>query len=699
MMPKATGKPAPARAEGDLDMSDASGTRCAALVGPYLSGKTTLLEGLLYVTGATHRKGSAKEGNTVGDSSPEARARQMSTELTVASCEYLGDRWTFVDCPGSVELLQETQNVLAVADMAIIVYEPSSERTTTLAPLFKLLEDRNVPHMIFLNKMDTATEPVLSVYQALREVESRPLLLRQLPIREGEHIVGYADLVSQKAYRYSAGEASEVIDIPDSMADEFEQARTEMLEALSDFDDSLLEQLLEDQIPTRDEIYGHCTRGIREGNLAPVFIGAAEHEYGIRRLLKALRHETPSVSETVDRLGIAVTGEPTAQVFKTFHAQHSGKVSVARVWSGEVTDGMTLNGHRVGSLLSLMGAQQNKVAKAAAGDVVALGRMDEVRTGDILTASGKAPDVAVPWPEPLTPVYSLAIAPENRNDEVKLTGALQRINEEDPSISYRQNPDTHELVLWGQGEIHLQIALERLKTRYNVSTVSARPSVPYKETIRKSVEQHGRFKRQTGGHGMFGDVIVDISPLPRGQGFEFSNSVVGGSVPKQFIPAVEAGIKEFAAEGPLGFPVVDFAVNLKDGQYHSVDSNEMSFKLAGRVAMSEGLPKCDPVLLEPISKVTIDVPQEYTNKVHGLISSRRGQILGFNPKEGWKGWDTVSANMPTSEIHDLIIELRSLTLGVGTFRAEFDRLQELSGRQADEVVAQRAQAKEEKRAS
>ena len=680
-------------------MSEAPGTRCAALVGPYLSGKTTLLEGLLHVTGAVHRKGSVKEGNSVGDSSPEARARQMSTEISVASAEYLGDNWTFVDCPGSIELLQETVDALAVVDMAIIVFEASAERAMTLAPIFKALEDRNIPHMVFLNKMDTAMEPVLPVYQALREVETRPLLLRQLPIREGEHITGYVDLVRERAYKYTSGEASEIIDIPESMADEYAQARTEMLEALSDFDDTLLEQLLEDQIPSYTEIYDYLTTGVREGNLAPVFIGAAEHEFGIRRLLKALRHETPGVDQSKERLGIASTGEATAQVFKTYHAQHSGKVSVARVWDGEVTEGMTLSGHRVGGLVSLMGGQQNKIAKAVKGDIAALGRMDEVKTGDMLTASGNEVEVGVDFPSALTPVYSLAIVPENRQDEVKLTGALQRLNEEDPSINYEQNADTHEMVLWGQGEIHLQIGMEKLKSRYNVSTLSSRPSVPYKETITKSVEQHGRFKRQTGGHGMFGDVIVDIKPLPRGEGFQFSDSVVGGSVPKQFIPAVENGVKEFADEGPLGFPVVDFAVNLKDGQYHSVDSNEMSFKLAGRVAMTEGMPKCNPVLLEPISKVTIDVPADYTNKVHGLISGRRGQILGFNPKEGWKGWDTVEANMPTSEIHDLIIELRSLTLGVGTYHAEFDRLQELTGRQADDVVAQRAQAKEEKRAS
>ena len=673
-------------------MSDASGTRCAAIVGPYLSGKTTLLESLLFIGGAIHRKGSVKEGSTVGDSTPEARARQMSTDPSVASTEYLGENWTFIDCPGSIELLQDARNALLVADIAIIVYEPSSERAITLNPLFKYLEDNKVPYVIFLNKMDSITEPVLAVHQALREGAGRPLVLRQIPIRDGEDVIGYVDLVNGRAYKYTEGEASEIIEMPESMADEYEAARTEMLEALSDFDDTLLEKLLEDEIPDVEEIYGYLTNGVRDGNIAPVLIGAADGGYGVRRLFKALRHEAPTAANTAPLRGIKTDGEAIAQVFKTNHAQHAGKMSVVRVWSGTVTEGMTLGGQRVGSVVSLMGTQQNKLASAISGDVVALGRMDDVNTGDLLTASGQVPDGVAPWPSPLAPVYSLAITPENRNDEVKLTGALQRMNEEDPSLSYEQNVETREMVLWGQGEIHLLISLEKLKGRYNVSATSARPSVPYKETIRKPVSQHGRFKRQTGGHGMFGDVHVDIAPVPRGEGISFTNKIVGGAIPKQFIPAVEAGVKEYSVVGPLGFPVVDFSVVLRDGQFHSVDSNEMSFKLAARVAMSEGMPKCDPVLLEPISLVDIDVPADYTNKVHGLISGRRGQILGFSPKEGWKGWDTVQAHMPTSEIRDLIIELRSLSLGVGTYKAEFDHLQELSGRLADQVIEAKKEA-------
>ncbi len=674
------------------------GTRCAALVGPYLSGKTTLMEALLHSAGAIHRRGSVKDGNTVGDSAAEARARRMSTEISHGSMEYLGESWSVLDCPGSIELMQEYLGALNVADIGVIVVEPLVERATTLLPVFKALESRELPHMVFINKVDTLMATIEEIVASLRNVSAHPLLLREYPIVEGDSVIGHVDLISRRAFRYVERETSEEIDFPKDIADEVELARGEMLETLADFDDTILEKLLEEELPDVGEIYAKAAEAMRRGQLVPVYFGSAEHNFGIRRVLKALRHEAPQPEARARALGFDPASQnATAQVFKTYHAPHSGKVSLSRIWSGEVTEGQTLGGIRVGGLLRLQGGHSEKIPSAGLGQVVGLARMDAAKTGDVLAADAAAPDGAR-WPEALVPVYSLAILPDNRSDEVKLSTGLQKLAEEDPALVWRQNDETHELVLHGQGDIHLQIAMEKLAGKYGVATSSAKPSVPYRETIRKTVSQHGRFKRQTGGHGMFGDVHVDIAPLPRGSGFTFSDKVVGGAVPRQFIPAVEAGVKEFAVEGPLGFPVVDFAVTLTDGQFHSVDSNEMSFKLAARVAMSEGLPKCNPVLLEPIVKVTIDVPSEYTNKVHGLISGRRGHILGFEGKPGWTGWDSVFANMPESEIHDLIIELRSLTQGVGTYSAEFDHLQELSGRVADEIVAQRAATKGEARA-
>ncbi|HZT20667.1 MAG TPA: elongation factor G [Dongiaceae bacterium] len=674
-----------------------SAPRCAALVGPYLTGKTTLLESLLYVTGAIGRKGSTRDGTTVGDSAPEARARKMSVELSAASTEYLGERWTFLDCPGSVELAQEAQNALLVADAAIVVCEPETAKALMLAPLFKFLDDRKIPHMLFVNKIDTASYRVREVLAALQTVSSRPLVLREVPLRSGEGsadeaVTGYVDLVSERAYSYKPGQASDLIKIPQEAVSREQDARRELLESLADFDDDLLAQLLEDAVPSKEEIYQQLTKDLAADLIVPVFFGSAEHDHGVRRLLKALRHEVPGPEATAARLGLkAEPGEAVAQVFKTYHQPHSGKLSLVRVLSGRINDGMVLDGVRVGGVARLKGHEATKLPNAGVGEVAALARMDEVATGRLLSASGKA-SLAEPWPPAAPPLFSLALAVENRNDEVKLTAALAKLCEEDPSLSVVHEAETHELVLWGQGEIHLQIAVDRLRSKYNLPVNTHRPQVKYKETIRKSVNQHARYKRQTGGHGQFGDVHVTIRPQPRGSGFAFIDEIVGGAIPRQFIPSVEDGIREYLARGPLGFPVVDVAVTLTDGQFHTVDSSDMAFKTAGRMAMSEGMPKCDPVLLEPIHQVTVAVPNDFTARVHGLISGRRGQIQGFAAKEGWPGWDEVQALLPQSELHDLIIELRSLTLGVGTFAWKFDHLQELTGRLADKIVGSRLAA-------
>jgi len=674
----------------------AAAPRCAALVGPYLSGKTTLLESLLFAAGAIGRKGSVKEGNSVGDAAPEARARKMSVEVSAASCEFLGEQWTFLDCPGSVELGQETQHALMVADAAVVVCEAEVSKALTISPLLKFLDDRKIPHMLFINKMDISAHRVREVLEALQAISSRPLVLRQVPIRAtdksgADHVTGYVDLVSERAYQYKPGQGSDLIKVPEELVEREQEARRTMLESLADFDDKLLEQLLEDAVPEKHAIYAQLSKDLAGDLIVPVFLGAAERDHGVRRLLKALRHEVPGPAETAKRFGVKMDANDTvAQVFKTYHQAHTGKLSLARIWSGKAQDGMSLNGHRVGGVSRMKGHELQKLAAAGPGDVVALGRLDQVATGTLLSASGKA-RMGTPWPDRLAPLFSLAIETENRQDEVKLTAALARIVEEDPSLSLEQNPDTHELVLWGQGEIHLQIAIDRLRLKYNLPVKSHRPQVNYKETIRRGITHHARYKRQTGGHGQFADIHVKIQPRPRGTGFEFVDEVVGGSVPRNYIPSVEDGVREYMPRGPLGFPLVDFAVTLFDGQYHAVDSSDMAFKTVARQAMAEAMPKCDPVLLEPIFNVTIAVPNDFTSRVHGLISGRRGQILGFDAKEGWAGWDEVHALMPQSELHDLIIELRSLTLGVGSFAWKFDHLQELTGRLADKIVEHRLQ--------
>ncbi len=666
--------------------------RCAVIVGPYTCGKTTLLEAILHATGATHRRGSVTEGNSVGDSSPEARTRQMSTEPNFAHAEYLGEQWFFIDCPGSVELSQDSRNALMAADVAVVAAEPEPDRALTLAPIFRFLEDFQIPHMLFVNKMDKASARVKELLEALQAVSPKPLLLRQVPIRDGEEITGFVDLVSERAYRYKEGTASDLVEMPESIKDREGQARQELLESLADFDDALLEQLLEDKIPASDEIYQQLTKDLQDDLIVPVFLGSAEHAHGVTRLLKALRHEAPEPGRTAERLGIPIVDPFTATVFKTLHQSHTGRLCIARIWRGEMEDGMTLDGERLSGLYHLMGGENQKIAKAGAGELVALGRLESLMTGDVITADGRKTDTGMLWPEVKSPVFSLAVAPKNRQDEVKLTSSIAKLVEEDPSLSMEHDQSTNQLLLWGQGEIHLKLAVERLKSKYNVDVEVAPPQTAYKETIRKGTTQHSRFKRQTGGHGQFGDVHVEIKPRPRGEGFEFINNIVGGAIPKNYIPAVENGVKEYLERGPLGFPVVDVSVKLFDGQFHAVDSSDQAFKIAGRLAMSEGMPNCDPVLLEPIYEVTISVPSDFTAKIHGLVSGRRGQILGFEPRPGWSGWDNLKCYLPQSEMHDLVVELRSLTIGVGSFTWRYDHLQELSGKLAEKVIAERQAA-------
>ncbi len=667
-----------------------SAPRCVALVGPYLSGKTTLLESLLFASGSTSRRGSVREGNSVGDHAAEARARQMSTEINVANATFLGDPWTILDCPGSVELLYEAQQAMLVADTVVVVCEPEVERAITVSALLHFLNRHNIPHMLFINKLDAANARVRDVLAALQSVSDRPLVLRHVPLRGAEsEITGYVDLVSERAYRYRPGQASDLVPLPQDFWDREGATRSSLVEKLADFDDALLEQLLEDVQPSKEEIYKHLTADFQRGLIVPVFVGAAGQDYGVRRLWKALRHETPGPRETAERLGIAAEGETLAQVFKTYHLPHTGKLSLSRIWRGSVSEGMVLNGVRVAGVVRLVGAQHEKAAAAQLGEVVGLTRMEEIATGAVLTPSGKA--AVLPQPERPQPVYGLAVHAEKRGDDVKLTGSIAKLIEEDPTLELEQNAELREMVLWGQGDVHLQIAVDRLRNRHNLAVVGQPAAVPYKETIRRGTQQHSRFKRQSGGHGQFADITIELKPLPRGSGFTYTDSVVGGAIPRNYIPAVEEGVVEALRHGPLGFPVVDASVTLITGQFHAVDSSDMAFKTAGRQAIQEALPKCEPILLEPIDAVEISVPNGFTARVQRLVSGRRGQILGYDAKPDWPGWDVVKANMPRSELHDLIVELRSLTLGVGSFAHQFDHMAELTGRPAEKVIASRAQ--------
>lgn len=662
-----------------------SGSRNVAIVGPYLSGKTTLLESLLFVTGAITRKGSVKDSNTVGDSSTESQLRHMSVEVSTANTIYNDIRFTFIDCPGSIEFAQETYNALIGVDAAIVVCEPISDRVLTLAPLFKFLDDWEIPHIVFVNKMDRANIHVLDTLHAIKAVSSRPLVAHQYPIMKGEQLTGFIDLVTEQAYLYHPGAAADPIPFPEELKQEEHIARAEMLEALANFDDHLLEELLEDIEPPQEEILTDLKLELGADLVVPVFFGIAEQDYGVRPLLEALLKEAPEPETTAKRRGMTENNTPVVQVLKTHYTPTGGKLSLVRIWQGKLTDGIVLNNVRAGGIYRLMGQQLQQINQACAGEIVALSRMEGIKTGDTLATSSQA---KLPKAQCLEPVYALAIAPEKRNDEVKISAALAKLLEEDPSLVWEQHGDTHEVILWGQGEIHLQVALDRLRRKYNLSMLTHLPQVPYKETIRKAASSiHGRYKHQSGGHGQFGDVYLDIQPLSRGEGFNFQETIVGGVVPKQYIPGVENGVREFLTHGPLGFPVVDVGVTLTNGSYHSVDSSEQAFKQAARVAMQTGISQCQPTLLEPVLRVQASTPSEFTSKVLQLVSTRRGQILGYEAIHDWYGWDCVVAYLPQAEMHNFIVELRSLTLGVGSFHWEYDHLQEVPDKIAECIIS------------
>lgn len=654
------------------------GARCAAFVGPYTSGKTTLFEEILLACGAIERRGSVREGTTVGDSAPEARARGMGTEMSVAAVDYLGERWALIDAPGSVELAQEAEAAMMVADVVVVVCEPAPDKAAAVSRLLRFLDDRAIPHVIFVNKMDLPEASVRATLHALQAFSARPLVLREIPMRdEAGRVTGMVDLVSERAWRWNPHKPSDLVALPDRLRADEAAERGALLERLADFDDQLMEELLEDITPSTGEIYASLARDLAADLVVPVFFGSAEQGHGIHRLLKALRHESPGPATTAARLGIDTGGGPVAQVVKTFYAGPSGKQSVVRVWAGEVTEGLALGLERVGSVAGLSGRRMAARGPAGPGEVVALGRMAHAVTGDLLTVGGT---LACHWPAPAPPLFALAIRAERQADEVKLSAAIGRLIEEDPSLSLRQSAETGEWVLAGQGDLHLQIALSRLASEQKLAVAQDRPQVGYRETITRGTVQAARHKKQSGGHGEFADVTLEIAPLPRGEGFRFGDRITGGAVPKPFIAAVEKGVRGWLARGPMGYAVVDVAVTLTDGGYHAVDSSDMAFQKAAAKAMVEAMPGCGPVLLEPVLRVTIAVPTEFTPRVQRIVTGRRGQLLGFDARPGWPGWDAVQALMPEAETGDLIVEVRSHSLGVGTFETVFDHLQEVPDR-------------------
>jgi elongation factor G len=665
-------------------------------VGPFQSGKTTLLEAILARTDAIARQGAVDAGTTVGDGSAEARHHRMSVELSVASTTFMGDSYTFIDCPGSVEFIHDMRAALPAVDAAIVVCEADERKVPQLQLVLRELEDLGIPRFLFLNKIDKADKRIRETLQVLQPASRVPLVLRQIPIWSNDIITGFVDLALERAFVYKEHAPSIIVPLDGEHLDREKEARFTMLEKLADHDDELMEQLLEDIPPPRDKVFDDLSKELRDGVICPVLIGVATRTNGVLRLMKALRHEAPDAADTVKRLAVKANGDGIAYVMKTLNTAHGGKMSIARVLSGSVPEGAMMIGpsgtaDRVSGVFKVTGQAHEKRGPAVLGDTVALGKLDHAKTGETLSSAKQAPAPVVEV-VPLPPVLAMGVSAKERKDDVKLGQALHKLLEEDPSLSVVHNPETHEVVAWGQGEMHLRVATERLAARFGVAITTRPPTVGYRETIRRPISQRGRHKKQSGGHGQFGDVVLDIKPLPRGAGFKFDEKISGGVVPRQYIPSVEEGVIDGLKHGPLGFPVVDISVTLVDGSYHTVDSSDMAFRTAGRIGIHEALPQCQPVLLEPIYSVEIVCPSEATAKMNAILSGRRGQILGFDTREGWAGWDVVKAMMPESEIGDLIVEVRSGTAGVGSFTFKFDHMAELAGKQADQIVAARRAA-------
>jgi elongation factor G len=665
-----------------------NGTRLIALVGPAGAGKTSLAESFLFASKTTDRQGSTANKSSIGDSSEEARSRGGSTETNLYNFTYLGEKYAIIDAPGSIGFSADAARGIALADVAIVVVDPDPARAALAAPALRTLDELGIPHLIFVNRIDQAHGRIRDLLTALQPMSVSPLIARQIPIREGEKVTGFIDLALERAYHYVPGKESEPMALPEDLAEREAQARTQLLEQLADHDDNLLEQLLMDQVPEPGTVFADLKRETSDNLGVSVLFGSAQNGWGVRRLLKALRHEAPGPESTAARLGVDA---PAVHAFKIYHGGTVGRLALGRVVGGPVHENSDFKSSRgehgrLGALFAVQGDKTAKISEATNGDVVAIAKADNVKAGDWLGAGKLPPPVEIGLP---SRNCALAIEPADRKDDVKLSGALARILEEDASLTLEQDEASHEMRLRGVNDEHLKTALAKLKRRYGVEVKHHPPSIGYRESIRKPVQHvRGRHKKQSGGHGQYGDVIIEVRPLARGEGFQFDEKIHGGAIPKQWIPAVEQGVKDALQKGPLGFPVVDVGVTLVDGSYHSVDSSELAFRLAGRIAMQDALAQAVPHLIEPVQKLVLVTPSSAASRVSSAVASRRGQMLGMGPREGWTGWDRIEALIPESELGGLEAELRSMSQGLASYEAEFDHLAELSGHLADKVVQQ-----------
>ncbi len=673
--------------------------RNVAIVGHSGAGKTTLAEALLYRAGAIGRIGTVEAGTTVTDSDPEEHDRQMSITMGMAPFEWRGHKINLIDTPGYADFAGDVHAALRVTDLAVFVVSAVEGVEVQTEYAWRIAEQLGVPRMIFINKLDKERASFERTLTELKERFGAGIAPIELPIGKEEQFRGIVGLFRNKAYVYDSGSA-EVTEIPEDLVDREHEVHDNLVEGIVVADDDLLEQYLDGNIPTVPELEATMAKGVADATVFPVVCGSATGPIAVDRLADFIVELGPSPQDrpvtTVmagdEEIEIAKdpNQEPLAFVFKTLADPYVGQISLMKVISGtltpetHLTNGRSGQDERLAKIATMFGNETTLVTGAPAGDIVAAAKLIDTKTGDTLAPKNKP--VTVPRIERPQPVLSTAIVASTQSDDDKLSTSLQRILEEDASLKVDQNEETHQTLLSGLGETHLQITIEKLKRKFGVSVEQVPVKVAYRETVTRSADAEGKHRKQSGGHGQYGVCHLIIAPRGRGTGFEFIDKVKGGSIPRSYIPAVEKGVIETMSGGGIhGYPVVDIEVTVDDGKYHAVDSSEMAFKLAARAGFREAFENAGPIVLEPVSRVAITVPTHYQGDVMGDIASRRGAVQGTSTNGD--GTQTIHADVPTSEIMRYAIDLRSITQGWGRFTAEMNRYQELPSQLVAKAMA------------
>jgi elongation factor G len=688
--------------------------RNVAVVGHNDTGKTTLVAQLLFDAGVTTRLGSIAEGTTTTDFDQDEIERKHSISAAVAFAEWKNAKINLIDAPGFGIFLMEAKAALRVTDSTLVVVSGVTGVEVSTEKMWKFADEYHLPRLVVVNKMDRERASASRSLEALQKKFGKNVVPIQYPMGEEKDFTGIIDLVAMKAYKFAtdASGKMEGIDIPASYKAEADEWREKLIEKVAEGDDTLMERFFEQGGLSQEDLLDGLKREVSHHEIFPVLFTSASHNIGGQAVLDAIVSLLPAADEAKtidgkDRKGETTTFDrraeafPSALVFKTFSDPFSGRVSLFRVFSGTFKSDTpywnTTKDHeeRVGKLQLLQGKQQLPVAELKAGDIGAVAKLKDTATGDTLAAKDHSIALEhISYPEA---AIAFAVEPKARGDEDKLGVAVARIIEEDPTIRFQRDPMTKEFLLSGQGQLHVEIVVQKLHKKYNVDVILHPPKVPYRETITKPSEAHGRHKKQSGGHGQFADCKITMEPLPRGGDFEFVDEIFGGSIPRQYIPAVEKGIQDARVKGFLaGYPVVDFRVRLKDGQYHDVDSSEMAFKIAGSLAFQQGMEQGRPTLLEPIMHVDISVPAEYVGDIMGDLNSRRGRVEGVDAEGDSQ---TVKARVPMAEMLTYGSTLRSITQGRGSFHMEFNHYEEVPRNLQEKIIAESKKAAEQQHAA